>query len=220
MSKYNYGIFDVDGSLVDSMPVYTETFSGILFRGFGISVKESDEYYLNSAGTPLDVQFEHMLEKNDKPTEGIEQMVKEFFNAVNQVDYSWYQGAKELIRGLRCRNFTLFVTTGSQTSVTKKKLEKAGIANCFKLILGSSEISKGPRHIEEFAKSAALSIEEFSRQAFYCGDGIRDMEIAKECGGIYAVGVAQTVNKEKLLEAGADVAVDKIGEVIELDILK
>lgn len=219
MNKYKFGIFDVDGNLVDSMPVYTETFSGILSRRFGISVKESSKYYLTSTGTPLDVQFGHMLEKNDKSTEGIQGMTEEFFNTVNQVNYQFYDGAKDLVKELIKRRFTLFVTTGSQTSVTMNKLEKAGIANCFELILGSSEILKGPKHIDKFAELAGMSIKEFSSQAFYCGDGGRDMEIAKMFG-IYAVGVAQTVSKKKLLEAGADVAVDRIGEVIELDILK
>ena len=201
------------------MPVYTETFSGILSGRFGISIEESSEYYLNSAGAPLDTQFRYILEKNGKSTEEIQSMVEEFFEIVNQVDYSWYLGAKELIKELRRRNFTLFVTTGSQTSVTKKKLEKAGIADCFELILGSSEIPKGPNHIEEFAKLAGLPVEEFARQAFYCDDGPQDMKIANELG-ICAIGIAQTVSREKLFEAGADVVVDKIGEVINLEILK
>lgn len=219
MKKYKYGIFDVDGNLVDSMPIYTETFSGILFRTFGISVEESNKYYLVSTGMPLDIQFKYMLEKNDKSTGRIEEMVKEFFNIINWRDYSWYQGAKKLIRELHCRNFVLFVTTGSQTSVTEKKLEKAGLANYFKLVLGSSKILKGPEHIKKFAQSISLSVEEFSKQTFYCGDGPRDMEIAKMFG-IYAVGVAQTVNKEKLFESGADEVVDRIGEVINIEILK
>lgn len=219
MNKYNYGIFDVDGSLVDSMPVYTETFSGILFRRFGIPVGESSKYYLISTGTPLDIQFGHMLEKNNKSTEEIQSMVDEFFNTVNQVNCQFYDGAKNLIRELAERGFTLFVTTGSQTSVTMNKLEKAGIADCFELILGSSEISKGPKHIEKFVELAGLSVGDFSKRSFYCGDGGRDMEIAKMFN-IYAVGVAQTVSKEKLLEAGADVVVDRIGKVRDLDILK
>ena len=76
-----------------------------------------------------------------------------------------------------------------------------------------------PKHIEKFAELAGLPVEEFSSQSFYCGDGARDMEIAKMFN-IYAVGVAQTVSKEKLFQVGADVAVDRIGEVIELEILK
>ena len=71
----------------------------------------------------------------------------------------------------------------------------------------------------KFAKLAALSLEEFSQRSFCCGDGVRDMEIAGMFG-IYAIGVAQTVGKKELLKAGADVAVDRIEEVIELDILK
>ena len=143
-------------------------------------MEESNKYYLNSAGTPLDIQFRHMLERGGNSTKEIQSMVEEFFNVVNQVNYQFYDGAINLVKELVRREFTLFVTTGSQTSVTVKKLEKADIANCFKLILGSSEIPKGPKHIEEFAKLAGLSVEEFSKQAFYCGDGARDMEIRRD----------------------------------------
>jgi len=219
--KYKFGIFDVDGTLIDSMSAYKKAFSGILNRKFGISKEEADKYYLNSAGTPLDVQFIYMLQKNNKyfETKEVQSMMKEFFDIVDQVDYQFYDGAINLVKELVRKKFTLFVTTGSQTSATKNKLGKADIINCFELILGSSEIPKGPEHIEEFAKSVNLSAEEFSSQAFYCGDGARDMEIAKMFG-IYAIGVAQTLSKEKLSEAGADVVVDKIGNVLELDVLE
>ncbi len=121
-------ILDLDGNLIDSMPIYTKTFSEILFGMFGISMERSSKYYLISTGTPLDIQFRYILEKNNKPTKGIGKMVEEFFNIVNQTDYSWYQGAKELIEELHRRNFMLFVSTGSQTFATERKLKKAKIA--------------------------------------------------------------------------------------------
>lgn len=219
MKKYKFGIFDIDGNLVDSMPIYTKTFADILFRRSGISRKCSGEYYFASSGNPLDVQFKHMLEKSGKSTGIIPEMVEEFFTVVNEVNYSFYEGAIELIKELYSRDYTLFAATGSQTSVTRKKLEKAGILNCFKLVLGSDEVPKGPEHIKKFAESVNLPVEYFSKQAFYCGDGKRDMEIAKMLR-IYAIGIAQTVSKEDLLKAGADVVVNKIGDILKLDSLK
>jgi len=217
--EYKFGIFDVDGTLIDSMSVYTKTFSGILFRRFKIPVEESNKYYLDSAGTPLDIQFQCMLKKNSVSTKEIQNMTDEFFEIVSQTNYQFYDGVINLVKELIRREFTLFITTGSQTFATKKKLKKEGVANCFNFILGSSEIPKGPKHIEEFAKSVNLSVEEFSSRVFYCGDGSRDMEIAKMFN-IYAIGIAQTLSKQKLFDAGADVVVNKIGDVLDLDVLK
>ena len=217
--KYKYGIFDLDGNIVNAIPTYTKVFSEILNKKFGIDIKDSSKYYLNSTGTPIDIQFEYMLEKHSKPIDKIPQMVDEFFNTVNNIDFVLFNGAKEAIINLHEKNLNLFITTGSQTEDTRERLKKAGLLKYFGLVLGSSEIPKGPKHIEKFSRSVNLPTEEFSKQAFYCGDGPRDMEIAKMFE-IYAIGIAQTVNKERLFESGANVVVDKIGDVLELDVLK
>ncbi len=219
MNKFKFGIFDFDGNIVNAMPAYTKVFSEILRSKYGIGIKDSGEYYLNSTGTPIDVQFKCMLEKYCKPTDIISKLVDEFFDTVNKIDFVLFEGAKDTIEKLFDRGLKLFITTGSQTADTKKRLEKAGLIKYFSLALGSSEISKGPMHIKKFAESVELTFEDFSKQAFYRGDGPRDMEIAK-MSGIYAIGIAQTVSKEKLLEAGADIAVGRIRDITELDILK
>ena len=51
--KYKYGIFDLDGTIIDAMSTYTKVFAGILNRRFGIDTKNSSEYYLNSAGSVI-----------------------------------------------------------------------------------------------------------------------------------------------------------------------
>ncbi len=219
MNKFKFGIFDLDGSIIDAMPAYTKVFSESLNSKYGIDIKDSRKYYINSTGTSIDVQFKYMLEKYSKPTDKISQLVDEFFDIVNKIDFILFDNAKDIIAELSNRGFKLFITTGRETADTKKRLEKAGLLKYFSFILGSSEIPKGPEHIKKFSQSIDLSVEEFSKQAFYCGDGPRDMFIAKMFG-IYAIGIAQTISKEKLFEAGADVAVDRIGEVIDLDIFK
>ena len=219
MKKFRFGIFDLDGNIVDAMPAYTKVFSEILESKYKISAKDSRKYYLNSTGTPIDLQFKYMLEKYGKPINKISQLVDEFFYTVNKINFVLFDNAKDTIDKLFNRELKLFITTGSQTADTKKRLEKVGLIKYFSFILDSSEILKGPEHIKKFAQSVELSVKDFSKQAFYCGDGPRDMEIAKMFS-IYAIGVAQTVSKEKLLESGANVAVDKIGEVIDLEILK
>ena len=217
--KYKYGIFDLDGTIIDGMSTYTKVFAGILNRRFGIDTKNSSEYYLNSAGTLIEIQFQYVLKNNNVSFVNIAKLVDEFFETVDKEKFLIFEKAGAVIEYLYNKNILLFVSTGSRTGGSKKRLAKLDLLKYFSVILGSNEIPKGPKHIEYFAKSVNLPTEEFSKQTFYCGDGSGDMEIA-EMFEIYAIGIAQTLSKERLLEAGADVAVDKIEDVLELDVLR
>jgi len=217
--EYKYGIFDLDGTIINSMPTYTKVFFEILSEKFKIDIKNSSEYYLKSAGTPIEIQFQQVLENNNISFENIPELVNEFFETVNSEKFLIFERSRTIIEYLYNKNVLLFISTGSTTECSKERLVKSDLLKYFSVILGSNKITKGPEHIKGFAKFVNLPTEEFARRSFYCGDGIRDMEIAKMFE-IYAIGIAQTIEKDDLLEAGADVVVDKIGDVLKLNALK
>ena len=217
--KYKYGIFDLDGTIINTMPTYTKVFSEILNKRFEIPVENSRKYYICSAGTSIEIQFQNMLKNSNISFTNTAKLTDKFFKTVNKEKILLFKKAKDVIKHLYNKNIPLFISTGSRTESTKKKLKEIDLLKYFSVILGSNEIPKGPEHIEEFAKYINLPTEEFAKQTFYCGDGLRDMEIA-EMFEIYAIGIAHTVSKKRLIEMGADVAIDKIGDVLELDVLK
>lgn len=214
-SKFKYGIFDLDGTVFNAMPAYAEIYSKILMDRYEILPENSVDYYLESAGTPLNEQFEHMLKLNNKPMDKIPEMAREFFDIVNRKDFALFNGAENVLENLHNKGIMLFITTGSEDEATEKRLERAGILEYFTLALGSSQKEKGPWHIEKFARTAKEPIDEFSSQAFYCGDGPYDMRIAKMFG-IYAIGVSTTVSKNLLFDSGADEVVGEISEIGKL----
>jgi len=213
--EFKYGIFDLDGTIFDAMPAYAKIYSRILNDRFGILPENSVGYYLESAGTPLNEQFRYMLEATNKPKDKIPEMVKEFFDLVGKENFSLFDGAKKVLEDLHNKGVKLFVTTGSEDSLTAKRLDRAGISRYFSLVLGSSQKEKGPWHIERFARSIKVPIDEFSKLAFYIGDGPFDMHLAKMFG-IYAIGIPTTVSKNLLLESGADEVVEKISDIGKL----
>jgi len=218
-SKFKYGIFDLDGTIVNSIPTFTETFCEILKEKYAIPDAGVVDYYLSTTGIPLGEQFGYILMANGKPTNKILEMTKEFLDIVNRKNFVFFDGAKKALSDLHKKGIMLFLSTGSEDEITQTRLGRAGILEYFASVLGSSKKEKGPWHIEKFAKAAKVPIDEFSKHAFYVGDGPYDMRIAKMFE-IYAIGIPTTVSKNMLLESGANEVIGTISEITGLKSIK
>ncbi|MDA3840516.1 MAG: HAD hydrolase-like protein [Patescibacteria group bacterium] len=212
--KKKYVVTDVDGVLLDRMPVYGEIFSELLRTCYGIDKKFSKKLFFSTAGTPIDKQFALAISESCfvKITSVISKLEKDFFIESAKREVSFFPRAKEVIAKLNMVGCTLFASSGSQT----RELEKIFLENMlpYRMILGSNEIKRGPEHIKIFAENVYLSIEEFAVNAVYIGDGPRDMEIARECN-MLAIGILTCpgVSEENLRNAGADYVINDISEL-------
>lgn len=218
MQEKKFGVFDFDGTIVDTMPVYFEVSAQIIEREYGLNGLEFEKYSTNYTGIPIDDLFANFLKEHNKPTDKVQENIKTFFEMVNARDFPMIEGAKEAIEKVYRKGVDLFISTGSQTEKTKERMEKAGILKYFSVVYGSSEIEKGPEHIMDFAKFSRVPLEEFARRSFFLGDGPGDMKLAKSCR-MKAVGVAHTFNREYLYKAGADIVFDRVSEVGDLDLV-
>lgn len=216
MNNKKFGVFDFDGTIADTMPVYFHLSSQIIEKEYGLSGQEFEEFSTLYTGIPIDELFAKFLISKNRPTDRVSGQIKEFFEVANAMDFPLFDGAKETIEKIYDKGIKLFISTGSQTEKTKERLDRAGLLKYFSLVYGSSEIEKGPKHIEDFADFAGFSLEDFSNQAFFIGDGPGDMKLAKSCK-MNAVGVAHTFEKEYLIQSGADLVLDRIIDLVELD---
>lgn len=218
MNQRKFGVFDFDGTIVDTMPVYFEASAHIIEKEYGLSAVKFEEFSTNYTGIPVDELFSKFLLENGKPVDRVQDNIKTFFELVNAREFPVIEGAEETIEKLHGKGIELFISTGSQTQKTKERLEKADLLKYFSLVYGSSEIEKGPEHIRDFAKYSGVSMEEFAGRSFFLGDGPGDIKLAKKCS-MRAVGVAHTFDREYLLQAGADLVFEKISEAGDLDIV-
>lgn len=210
-----FGVFDFDGTIADTMPVYFELSSNLITREYNLDGQEFQEYSKQFTGIPFHTLFSSFLIQKGKTTERIGEYLDNLFNIANEMSFPFFEGVTETIEKMANEGVVLFISTGSQTQKTKERLAQAGLLDYFSLVYGSSEIEKGPRHIEAFAEHYDLSLGEFSQQSFFFGDGPGDMKIAKMCK-MQAIGVTNTFDKKYLLDAGADIVVDKINDLLPL----
>lgn len=218
MSYNKFGVFDFDGTIVDTMPTYFSLSSEIMENEYGLPGEEFQTYSKHYTGMPMEELFTRFLKGHNKPTNKVRDNLQDFFDIVNARDFPLIEGAREAIEDVYRKGFKLFVSTGSETKKTKERLEKLNLLKYFSVVYGSSEIEKGPEHIEDFAKASQVSLEDFAKNSFMLGDGPGDIKLAKTCK-MKALGVAHTFSSDYLMQAGADRVFEKIREVENAELI-
>ncbi|HWR26090.1 MAG TPA: HAD family phosphatase [Methanosarcina sp.] len=214
--KTKYIVSDLNGTLVDAMPIYTRVFCDVVKRHTGIESPKVAAYSIAATGTPWDEQFSHILERHKMSKNEVPKMMDEFCNIIYDERYLLFPGAEALLQLFKTRGYKVFVTSGSGTGPMLKRLYEVGVFPYIDFLIGFDIYKKGLKHIEMLAEKEGLSLKQFASQSVYFGDGPGDMRLAKEAG-IFAIGVAQTVNPELLKEAGADLVLTEIGDALEID---
>ncbi len=217
--KFKYGIFDVDGTLLNNMDQSADAFFEIVKK---YSLPESArQIYLETNGMNLNDQFKLVFDKYKIPynDELIAKLNKDFF-ALRDNRKEWqnaplFPGIKTLLKTLKENNVKLFISSGSNTGEIIFRLKKAEILEYFEIVLGGDKIPKGLGHIDKIAKICGLSLQNFASSAFLISDGPNDMTLAKKAC-IYAIGITNTISAAKLKSAGADAIISNIDDLNDL----
>lgn len=217
--KIKYIVFDLNGTLIDAMPIYTRVFCDVLKRYTKIEnfdIPDIVKYSVAVTGTPWDEQFAYVLNLHKYSTDEVPKLMDEFCNIVNEKKYSLFPKVEELLKLFKGKGYRVLITSGSSTGAMIKRIYDLGILDNIDFLLGFDTYNKSQKHMEILAEKENLSLEEFARRATYFGDGPGDMRIAKS-SGIYAIGVAQTVSAKLLKDAGANLVLEKISDALDVD---
>jgi len=201
--SFDHGVFDLDGTLVDSMGACTDIFSRLV-AGQGIDPAEAARSYLSDTTRSLEDGFRQVLaefgaEHNDAIVAGL---MTRFADEIKREPIGFFPGARRLVRRLRQAGRQLFVSSGSPDEVVRRRLGAEAVRGMFRLTFGSTALPKGPEHIRRFAEELRQTPEEFGARGFIIGDLEIDMIIGREAG-LYAIGVATTIAADRLRAAGA-----------------
>ena len=202
MKKYKGIIFDLDGTLVNSLEDIADAMNKVL-QSLDYPTHSYDDYQcfigsglrnLVSKALPETNNDENQIEKS------LNSMIDVYRdNCTNQTKS--YQGIVELLNELKSRKLKLGVFSNKADALTKE-ITKALFPDVFDPIVGlSTESLKKPNPFEalEISKSWGLQPEEM----IFVGDSGIDMQTATNAN-IHAVGVSWGYRPEKeLMENGA-----------------
>lgn len=212
MPKIKHFIYDLDGTLDDTMPSCTKAFEEVLAE-MGITGEELGQEYNNSAGTPLREQFAHALSSRGIVA-NLDDCCARFWERRQYEKSQPFPGTVPLISEIYRRHGKQYLTTGSTTTHAIARIREIGLLPYFSLVLGQGNgIDKGLQHLQLFKENS--QDHNFEKDAVYLGDGTKDMEYARDFG-IIAVGITTTLPEQKLRNTGARYIISALDQFLPL----
>ncbi|MDR1169863.1 MAG: HAD family hydrolase [Prevotellaceae bacterium] len=187
--KYEAIIFDLDGTLINSIPDIADSVNEVL-SGYGYP-QYSYSQYKYFVGNGIRRLVERCIPPEHATLENIENIhrtVVEVYgnNCVNKTRV--YDGIYELLDGLSAKQIKKAILSNKTDSITQKICDKLFYNSCFDTILGATDsFPKKPNPKSALFVAESLSVS--PDRVFYLGDTSIDMETAC-AAGFFPAGVS------------------------------
>lgn len=192
-------IFDFDGTLVNTITDVAICFNEALKTcGF----KEHPlEQYKNFVGGNLETVVSRLLDEKNKTEENISKVKKIYFdlyNTNNKINTKPYDNMVELLNELQAKNIQIGINTNKKQELVDSLCNKFFPNINFVKVVGYSEqypAKPNPQGVYDIMEVAESS----KQEVVYIGDGLTDIETAKNAGIEMAL-VTWGQNKEEDLQ--------------------
>lgn len=200
--KVGLVVFDVDGTILDSIGLISQLAGDVLHKAFGTPPEEGRIHYLATTGMPFEAQLAQLYP--EAPPDLRAEVARDFHHRKVQEAYAHAEPFPEVPRVLKRLDqdgWTLVVSTGAEREMAELMLEREGLRFWFEEVLGSAQGTKR-EHLIEYRRR-------YPRAAtFLVGDSRFDMEAASGSPGVRAVGRASrlpgwTLSPQDLKKWGA-----------------
>lgn len=206
-------LFDLDGTLADTVPLIAQHISDTL-NAHGIACTPRDVYPL--IGRPI---VDAMNELHEFASDGarMEAVIVEYraalHEAVNAAGTDLVlPGVRAMLRELREAGFAVGVVTAKGGPQAEHLLTITELRDLVDVLVSTDDVDRG----KPAPDSALLGLERLGAAAaetWYVGDAMSDMEMAL-AAGMRAMGITTgAATREELADAGAEVVVDTAAEV-------
>ena len=209
--RYEYILFDLDGTLTDSGIGITNSVMYALEK-YGIEV--SDRRELNKfIGPPLWNSFEDYYGFSKEEAKTAVEYYREYYREKGIFENLVYDGFEDLLKTLKDNNMILIVATSKSEVFAKQILEHFGIAKYFDYVAGSELDGTRVKKYEVIKYALeSCNITELSK-AIMIGDREHDI-IGAKAVGIDSIGVVFGYgDKSELEKAGADFIVETVADI-------
>jgi beta-phosphoglucomutase len=203
-------LFDMDGTLVDSIPFHQEAWLRFL-GNHGIHLRPED-FHAQNHGTIHEMIgrfFPHVKSLEKRAELGEEKEIT--YRKIYQPYLKEVAGLSPFLRELKNREISIHLATMGDQNNIDFTLDGLGIRNFFDTTTGGHEVLKGKPNPEIFIKS----LEKTGLKKEEClvvedsGGGIR----AALAAGLKVIGIATSHTRKELIEMGCEAAFTDFTEI-------
>lgn len=178
MTRLTTVLFDLDGTLIDSVRLILDSYHHTL-ASHGLEARH-DDFWLAGLGTPLRVQFKHW---SDDPAQ-LEAMIatyREYNLTHHDGMVSAYPGVVNMVRAIRRAGLRTGLVTSKNKPGAERGLRLVGLDRDIEVIVGADDVVNPKPHPEPI-EQALRRLGRSATEAIYVGDSVHDMESGRAAG--------------------------------------
>lgn len=190
-------IFDLDGTLIDTLPLIYRAFNSALAPELGRTLQPNEIRAM--FGPPDNQIIANLISDPDRKDAAIDRYVSAY--STDHDEYAIvYDGIPELLAEARARGSRLAVVTGKSRVTAIESLNRTGLAEYFELVLAGDDVEQQKPHPEAVLKALESLGHEPGMTGVIVGDSAADVGAGKQAG-LRTIGVYWGVPEHHDLEA-------------------
>jgi pyrophosphatase PpaX len=212
MAKLQTALFDLDGTLIDSIRLILDSYHHTLTQ-HNLPAR-TDEEWLRGVGTPLHVQFAQWRES----PEMLEAMIatyREYNLKHHDRMVTIYPGVLDAIREIKAAGAQTGLVTSKNRPGALRGLKLVGLEALMDVLVCADEVTNPKPHPEPVEKAVEL-LGADPKTTVYVGDSIHDMNSGRAAGVKTAAALWGPFGRDHLETAGPDYWLEGPGDLVAL----
>ena len=207
-------IFDVDGTLLDSMFIW-DTIGETYLRSIGyqpkenlnetfknMSLRQAARYYQTEYGVTLSI---------DQIMDGVNAMLERYY----RFEVPLKPGVAELLERLRQSGVKLCIATATDRHLVEAALDRCGVLSCFGEIFTCNEVGHGKDEPDIF-EAALRFLGTRKEETIVFDDALYAVRTAKEAGFLVAAVYDSHERSQAEVRARSDLYLEDLTQLVEL----
>lgn len=208
-------LFDVDGVLIDSMPIWENSANEYLKNVHGIDApsyvdKNCETLSLLEAGEYIKSLYPEIALSPRELADGVADFIRKRYWEVNERPHM-----VESVQYLKKRGYALYLATASEVENVKGALLNLGVWGLFEDIYTCTDIGYSKSYVEYF-QSVANKLEMECKDLVMIEDSLHSASTAKKAGlTVFGVYEEYSADKKAQMQEVCDYYLEHLGEIKE-----
>ncbi len=178
MNAYRHVLFDLDGTLIDSIGLILDSYRHTL-EAHGLP-PHSEEAFRRGVGTPLRVQFAPWA-RDDAQMEAMIATYREYNLAHHDARVRAFPGVPETVRELRASGVGVAIVTSKNRQGALRGLRAAGLDRDVEVVVAVDDVAR-PKPDREPVDLALSRLGADPGTALFVGDSVHDLRSGRAAG--------------------------------------